>query len=672
MGIFDALNTAVTGLTAQSFALQNISGNIANSQTTAFKGTSTEFENLLSQQAAPGHETSGSVLASSASTITVQGDIQATSVGTNMAVNGDGFFVVQRPTGFTGGTPSFNGVNLYTRRGDFQVQDGYLVNGSGYYLMGVPIDPKTGNPVGSVPQLLQFQNNFLPAAATSQVDYGANLPTNPTTQNTNPNVPNSDLMNPNDFISNPLNVNAQPAKLNGTGAALAADVPASVTGTVDASGYSAAAAGNIVIDGVTIPVALNDTSATIAANITASAAGVTATVNGVTGFVTLTGKDAGTTIDVTGGTPAILAGMGINVASTPPVTNLLTQNAVAQGETLVVQFAPPPPGAPLTATTITFGTNPGQIASMAAVNTALSTTLNGGSGTINAQGDITLTAGNLTNSIAISGTVTPSVFGLQHTSALPPSKTVIGSDNATFLNESVGGGAITAYDNAGSPANIQFRWAKTDSANIGPGHADTWNLFYATNTSATGTQTAWVNVGTNFTFGANGALSPPITSVTLPNVSVNGVTVGSVQLQFGSGGLTQFADTNGVVNVNLLQQNGYAAGKLQTLGVSDKGRITGAYSNGQTVDLASVTLAAFSGESFLQSVTGGAYGQTDASGVPVYNATGSITPSSLEGSNTDIADEFTKMIVTQQAYSANARVITTSNQMLQVAMNMVQ
>jgi flagellar hook protein FlgE len=85
-----------------------------------------------------------------------------------------------------------------------------------------------------------------------------------------------------------------------------------------------------------------------------------------------------------------------------------------------------------------------------------------------------------------------------------------------------------------------------------------------------------------------------------------------------------------------------------------------------------VTLASFSGEGFLQSVTGGAYAQTDASGVPIFNASGKITPSSLEGSNTDIADQFTKMIVTQQAYSANARVITTSNQMLQVVMNMVQ
>jgi len=70
--------------------------------------------------------------------------------------------------------------------------------------------------------------------------------------------------------------------------------------------------------------------------------------------------------------------------------------------------------------------------------------------------------------------------------------------------------------------------------------------------------------------------------------------------------------------------------------------------------------------------SGGAYAQTDSSGVPIYNASGTIAPSSLEGSNTDIADEFTKLIVTQQAYSANARVITISNQMLQVVMNMVQ
>jgi flagellar hook protein FlgE len=155
-------------------------------------------------------------------------------------------------------------------------------------------------------------------------------------------------------------------------------------------------------------------------------------------------------------------------------------------------------------------------------------------------------------------------------------------------------------------------------------------------------------------------LSPPITSVTIPSVTVNGVSLGNVQLGFAAGALTQFADTNGTVNVNLLQQDGFAAGALQTLAVNDKGRITGAYSNGQNIDVAAITLASFSGEGFLQGVSGGAYAQTDASGVPIFNARGTITPSSLEGSNTDIADQFTKLIVTQQAYSANARVITSA------------
>src|SRR5476649_290505 len=71
---------------------------------------------------------------------------------------------------------------LYSRRGDFQVDsNGYLVNGAGYYLMGIPVDPKTGNPLGNVPGVLQFQNNFVPAQATSTIQYALNLPATPTT-----------------------------------------------------------------------------------------------------------------------------------------------------------------------------------------------------------------------------------------------------------------------------------------------------------------------------------------------------------------------------------------------------------------------------------------------------------------------------------------------------------
>jgi flagellar hook protein FlgE len=69
---------------------------------------------------------------------------------------------------------------------------------------------------------------------------------------------------------------------------------------------------------------------------------------------------------------------------------------------------------------------------------------------------------------------------------------------------------------------------------------------------------------------------------------------------------------------------------------------------------------------------GGAFAATDESGPAIFGAPGRIVGSSLEGSNTDIADEFSKLIVTQQAYSANTRIITTGNQMVQDLLNMIR
>src|ERR1700692_678132 len=126
MGIFDALTNAVSGLQSQAFALQNISGNIANSQTVGYKETDTAFQALVSR-AALGEQTAGGVFASSVATNTVQGTIQNESVTTDMAISGNGWFVVSKPSGSSGTLPQFNGVNSFTRRGDFQMNsNGYL------------------------------------------------------------------------------------------------------------------------------------------------------------------------------------------------------------------------------------------------------------------------------------------------------------------------------------------------------------------------------------------------------------------------------------------------------------------------------------------------------------------------------------------------------------------
>jgi flagellar hook protein FlgE len=458
MGLFDALTSAVSGLQAQSFAMQNISGNIANSQTVAYKGVDTSFEDLIPGGGALTNQPAGGVVANSVATNSVQGAIQTSTIGTDMAINGDGYFIVQKPAGYAGNSPIFGGVNSYTRRGDFTLNaQGYLVNSAGYYLEGIPIDPTTGNPTGSVGAPLQFANNFLPANPSTVVTYGVNLPTTPKTGAYNSQIPNSELLKPADFTANPL-----------------------------------------------------------------------------------------------------AAGTG----------------------------------------------------------------------------------------------------------------TVIGTDVSTFVNESVDGGTVTLFDSNGTPANLEMRWAKTDS--VASGGTDTWQLFYQVDSSATGATVAWQNAGTAFAFNSSGQLSPSVTNVALTGVTINGVPIGALNISMPTSSITQFSSTSGTTTVNNMQQNGYAAGQLQTIQVGTNGTITGTFSNGQNVPLAEVPLVHFNSPNNLKALDGGSYAETQASGTALTGASGTIVGQSLEGSNTDIATEFTKLIVTQQAYSANTKVITTANQMSQDLLNIMR
>jgi flagellar hook protein FlgE len=196
MGIFGALTTSVAGLRSQAFALENVSGNIANSQTTAFKRIDTSFLDLIPQTGV-NNQLSGSVTTQSRETNTVQGDIQTASKATFMAISGNGFFVTQKPGSFTDNQPVFSGVDNYTRRGDFTIdKNGFLVNGAGYFLEGIPIDPTTGNITGSVPQVLKFANDFIPAQPTTSINYRANLASYPFTTRHDQSVPGSELLRP--------------------------------------------------------------------------------------------------------------------------------------------------------------------------------------------------------------------------------------------------------------------------------------------------------------------------------------------------------------------------------------------------------------------------------------------------------------------------------------------
>lgn len=606
MGLFGALTTSVAGLRAQSYALENISGNIANSQTTAFKRIDTSFLDLI-PETGTNNQLAGSVATASRETNTVQGDVQKAAVSTYMAISGDGFFVVQKPGSFTDNSPVFNGVNNYTRRGDFTLdKNGYLVNGAGYYLEGIPIDPTTGNVTGSNPQVLKFGSDFLPAQPTTTVTYRANLASYPLTTKSDKSVPGSELLNVGDFTVNPSTVGTPPLPyLDNVG-----------------SGASMNSA-------LTTPTKIN---------------GATTLAGGVNVNALSAGFAAGDTITVNG-TPIIFT----DASSVPPNQD--------------------------DATHIPIGSTVDQLLDKIDAlngNSALSSTVNNGSVQLHTglANNLVLTSSNATAFAALgfSGTVTVNRLG----GGTAGVGTVIGSDAATFVSESIAGGATTGYDISGSPVSIQFRWAKMDSSTLGPGHTDKWNLFYQTDPNATGGATAWQNVGTDFTFSASGQLTPPVASVTLTTPTISGITLNNVTVNFGVSGLTSFADANGNAQVNDIHQDGFPAGSLQTVSIGDNGRVVGNYSNGRNIDLAQITLATFNGANFLKRLDGGAFEETDQSGGAIYGKGGTITGSALEGSNSDIADEFTKLIVTQQAYSANTKVITTANQMAQDLLNVLR
>jgi flagellar hook protein FlgE len=602
MGIFGALTTSVAGLRSQAYALENISGNIANSQTTAFKRIDTSFLDLIPQTGV-NNQLSGSVTTQSRETNTVQGDIQTASKATFMAISGNGFFVTQKPGSFTDSQPVFSGIDNYTRRGDFTIdKNGFLVNGAGYYLEGIPIDPTTGNITGSVPQVLKFANDFIPAQPTTGINYRANLASYPFTSKHDKSVPGSELLRPADFSAgnNPRTAGTPPtpfADSSATGSAQNNKAAAPITGATLLSGGAAT----------------NSIATNFAAN-------DTVTVNGtVITFV------AGATN---------LAAHQVSVAG--PITDLLAN-----------------------IDKITGTTTPSLVAG----------------------GAVALHTGT-TNDIHITATSNPTAFGaLGLTVPLNILRTgggtvgtgqVIGSDAGTFIGETISGGAVTAFDVSGSPVSVQFRWGKVDSAALGVGHSDTWNMFYQVNPNATGTQVAWQNVNTDFTFGPNGQMTPPIASVTLNSPVIGGITLNNIRLNFGSSGITQFADANGNVQVNQMQQDGFPAGQLQTVSIGNNGRVIGNYSNGRNIDLAQISVVTFNGTDFLKRIDGGAFEATDESGQALFGSGGTIVGSSLESSNVDIADEFTKLIVTQQAYSANTKVITTTNSMVQDLLNVIR
>ena len=178
MSLFGAMDTAITGLTAQSAALGNVGDNVANSQTIGFKGTDTRFDDYLTSSTRA-ENLSGAVVARPEYQNDVQGTITQSSNPLSMAISGQGFFSVSQSTGTASGQPVFSTQQQYTRAGDFQLdKDGYVVNGAGQYLNAWPVDASGNADQTQLTPVKVGQGGYNPVA-TTQLSLSANLPATP-------------------------------------------------------------------------------------------------------------------------------------------------------------------------------------------------------------------------------------------------------------------------------------------------------------------------------------------------------------------------------------------------------------------------------------------------------------------------------------------------------------
>jgi flagellar hook protein FlgE len=182
MSLYGALMTGVAGLTANSQALSVASSNIANVNTVGYKTGQADFSTLLASAMGSGDVSSAGVVSTTTQNITQQGLLSSTGIATDLAISGNGFFVVSQQPGAAGTSQS----QLYTRAGDFTPDaNGDLQNSAGLYLMGWPLDSTGGVPTDRNDLTAVNVNNLSgKAEASTTMSIQANLQSSTTATTT--------------------------------------------------------------------------------------------------------------------------------------------------------------------------------------------------------------------------------------------------------------------------------------------------------------------------------------------------------------------------------------------------------------------------------------------------------------------------------------------------------
>jgi len=231
---------------------------------------------------------------------------------------------------------------------------------------------------------------------------------------------------------------------------------------------------------------------------------------------------------------------------------------------------------------------------------------------------------------------------------------------------------ITVYDSLGTSHVLTVQYAKTA--------ANTWSYNITIPSADLGGTGAPTSVATgSLTFDSNGLLTSPASPITGINISGLADGASSMALSWnltGASGSPLITQQDAASGTPSTDQNGYGVGTLSGYSVLPDGTVQGQFSNSQTLALGQVAVASFANVQGLQQLANNEYQPTFASGTAVIGraqsgGNGTITGGAVESSNVDLSTQFAKMIVAQQSYEANAKVLTTLNQVSQATLQML-
>jgi flagellar hook protein FlgE len=687
-----SLFSGVSGLRAHQVRMDVISNNIANVNTNGFKYSRVTFAETFAQTlksaVAPNSAAGGSnpqqvglgVQVASIDTVVTQGSLSQTGRTTDLAIQGNGFFVLSDKAG--------TGARAYGRDGNFVVDgEGYLVTASGGNVVQgwMADDNGTINNASPLENIRMPINASIPAKATSEFKIGGNFssPSSLTEATasaclyspflaTGTPIPSSSLK-PGELLINDISIignfgSGNPANAQADLRRIAdlinqktslTNVFASVKST--SAGYQLMLTSNQIGPNSQIKISANPQGA------------LNTAIMGALGYpapypATHT-TTIYTTLDQNSPTPPLPVAAPVSPA---PAMQLVSGDLIINGVDL----------GPLT---IQPDQSPEQNAQAIAGLINARTALHGVSAQTDGAGKLVLKAA--ARDIIITGTGNgTTISGLQTNE----------SSNVARTATTIAGTSFDTYDAQGAKHVVNINYAADFDTVLDPvtGNVEGTTLKgdwrwsgYSTDPNVQidstdgknqtehlisfnekGILKGFSDGALTLSFANSNSTPPPQT------MKINAGTIGTTN------GVTQFG---GITSVDGAGQNGYGAGELINFGIERNGTLTGIYNNGVTIPIAQLAMATFanpeglyrSGDTSQVRGASNSFSESPNSGPPRIGIAntgnrGEIRGGSLELSNVDLSQQFTDMIITQRGFQSNSKAITTSDEMLQELMQL--